>query len=264
MAIDLSGYHFSGIVMMMVLPKWLSPTPPKMKTTVLTVEDPRTEYEINLAASKEMELLTTALKGYFSAKTIEEMCQYVRLPERVRPMMATYYAKKPLVPNPIAGKLPALEPLPSPEGRNFWVAKCALKDGQIKNIVVETRSNGEVKVDWENATGYQIMGFDEFADQQPRELPLDFRVNIKYGSYYADEFSDEEIWRCFMLSAPNATSIIYGYIKRDNPLLGELEDLIRRNGGTSRLGILQLKFPREFQAKRAALIEKSSAPSGSI
>ncbi len=250
---------FSGVALTVALPKLLPKTLPS-KVTVLKVADTKTEQEKNLEASKQMERVTAALQGYFSAKTIEEMSLHVRLPNRVRPMMENYYAKQPLLSNPIVGETPDLEPLLSPAGRDFWLAKCKFKNGQNKDVVVEILRNGEAKVDWENATGYEIMGLDEFADQQPRELSLDFRVSLEYDSYYADEFSDEKLWRCFKLSSPKNTSIIYGYVKADSPLLAEIEGLIHRSADEPCLTILQLKFPMEFKAKRGVVIEKIVSP----
>jgi hypothetical protein len=253
------GIIISGVALMMTL-RWLQPPATPYKSPVMKITDTATEREKSLSASKQMDRVTAAIESYFAAKTVDEMAQYVRLPERVRSMMDQYYANRAYAPTPMADKIPVLEPLPSPEGKNFWVAKCTLKNGQMKNVIAEILPNGTAKVDWENAVSYQPMKLEDFASQKPKGEAFDFQVSIEYGSYYTDEFSDEKVWRCFQISPPNSPSILHGYIKSDSPLAREIDDLIRSNGGVSRRAILRLKFPENFKSERGVLIEKVVSP----
>jgi hypothetical protein len=254
----IAGTFILGIiVLVMTLGREKKETYPS-KSLATKTTTPEISRENVIEASQQIEKITSVLRAYFSATTVDELSQLVRQPTRVRPLMEKYYSTQPLVPNPLRKSPPMLEALPSPKGKDFWMGICRSIDGTTNRVILELSSNQEVKIDWENIVQYQPMDLEEFVTRHVANESLDFRVSIKLGEYYLGDFADETIWRCYQLSPLNGDSIYYGYVKVKSPLNDEIMTLIQ--GDQEPKLILKLSSPQAHQTKRAVIIEKVASP----
>jgi hypothetical protein len=217
------------------------------------------EQQDELNTSQLAEKIQATVKAFFAATTVEEMSRYIRHPERVRPLMEKYYAKHPLQLNPVKrqSELTILEML----GKGtFWNQTVEFGNGDESLVLLQQLDTGETKVDWETTVCDQPMPWDDFVNDRPMEKSPDFRVYLQSDHFYAYEFADSTLWQCFRLKAFNSPEELYGYVKKDDPLLKEISEVIDRYRGELPTPILRLRFPKDAKAKRCVLIEKMLSP----
>ncbi|NJM38123.1 MAG: hypothetical protein HC845_09855 [Akkermansiaceae bacterium] len=229
---------------------------PKSTQVQASTDRAANHFDANHAAAMQMDQMTAALRGYFSATNIDELIRHVRHPQRVRPLMEEYYKNRPLVANPMTNKPPNFDYVQNESLGNFWAGACELSDGKISSAYLEILSTGEPKVDWETMIHYQPMDWDEYSQKRPIGEPMDFRLYAENGYQYIDEFEDKTAWRCYRLTNKFSETVIYGYIKAGSPLEKELTQSIESRRSKKRSLILRLNVPIKIEAKQSVIIEK--------
>jgi hypothetical protein len=117
-----------------------------------------------------------------------------------------------------------------------------LPDLDYRFFAVES-IDGELKLDWETAVGWQAMTVEEFRKGRPTS-PQPFRVHVAPGDYYNGPYLDETQWLCCDLTYPGDDSFhLFGYVERGTPA----GDLLARhfNNGQGLSAILAIHYRRE-------------------
>lgn len=207
------------------------------------------------AARELVERIEVALNKYFTTLTVESLARQVRQPERVLPLMRTYYARQPLKANSIAS-VRTLQPVTLDNRANFWVAAVTLFDGRTSNLFIEIDPSGNPLIDWETQICHQPMPWDEFARNRPEGSSLGFRVYVEKDSFFSHEFSDAGGWLCFRLTTLGAEESMFGYVRADSEEARKLLDLVQNKGRGKASLILRLSIPERLQSRQGVVIEK--------
>lgn len=191
-----------------------------------------------------------AVKGYFAAQTVADKASFVRFSEQIRGRMEQYYAKVPLESikvRSVTDYSPLLQ-----EGKSFWRVKANFDGRPTQSILVEQRSESDVKIDWESLVDFQPMPWDEYAAQLP-EVSLVFRVQAVEDYRFLGEFADESRWVCYRLNAKNAETTLYGYLLRDS---SDAHLLASNLGKRAAQLMLRLQASSAISVKNTVVIDK--------
>lgn len=210
-------------------------------------------------ATRDIDSIDLTIRQFFASTSVDAMARLVRQPERVRPLMVEYYAKRELFPNRLL-RIKQLQPLTLDNRANFWVASLELSNHQACNLIVEILDSGETRVDWETFVCYQPMSWDAFARERPEGNSLDFRVYVEQDSLFSHEFKDDKLWNCFHLIALDSDEPLFGYAQADSMVSQQILELLKKNEGQKTSVILRVIIPAGLQSKRGVMIEKLMSP----
>lgn len=212
-----------------------------------------------LEAEATLATIEKVTKDYFESRSVEELLRYVRHSERVKPLMAAFYANSPLQPRRVT-EVFSLDPVTLANMANFWFVSCILDDGTETQILVEVFSENDAKVDWETHVTYQPLPWDEFATKREGGYTGDFRVLAEQDHYYSHEFTDSKNLVCLRLRGLDTYEVLYGYVERNNPAWGEMEKQLEKNSGRPSPMILRLHVPEGLNSPRGVVIRDMIAP----
>jgi hypothetical protein len=226
---------------------------------------------------EDMEGSLKVVQSFLAAPTTEAKLAFVRLPERVKPLMEKWYALRPTT-GLSSGNIEQVtlmdadgNPYQAPGIRKsrvgnsyfiFLVVRFGPDNAQryfsvehIPPVAPQTRST--YLLDWETSVGYQPMELTDFRAKQPRE-PQPFRVNFAPAQYWNYAFEDQDRWLSFRLSYPGEADFeIYGYVERTSEIATELQQQMYRDANC----ILQLRYPPEAISRDQVIIDKIVHPS---
>lgn len=218
------------------------------------------EVEEEAAAVDMIGNIEEAASGFYGANSIEELLEYVRQPERVRPLMEDYYAGR----SPESARvlrINSMEPLTIENRAKFWLVEAEVSPPVASPILVEVDSVGGAKVDWETLVVYQPMDWDDFALDRPVAVPMDFRVYAEPDHFYSHEFGDAELYVCYRLTTPGGDETLFGYVERGAELAERMRVLLAQNKGGAMPMILKLHVPENLQSRRGVVISELLNPS---
>lgn len=201
---------------------------------------------------------------YLAAETVEEMIPHVRHPERVAPLMRKWYEDHNREPLEFRG-LVVFEPL-NFGASTFWMAVAMVGSAEGRqeemSILLEQFADNSVRVDWETAVRHQPMPWDVFANDRPEGKAMNFRVNVEpdLAGFHSHEFSDDQLWRGFELTAPDSEALVIGYLKRNSELERKMYELYLDNGRRSMALILRLSIPEGTQSPLGVVIDGIVSP----
>ena len=199
--------------------------------------------------------IESSIRSMFGATTVEEMARWVRQPDRVLPLMQDYHQDHPV--NPLAIEaISALQPITLERRADFWTARVVFRDGSKRDLLIEISEDGKPLVDWETLVCYQPMPWDLFATSRPRGRSFDFRVVAEPDFLFSHEFSDQDRWACFRLTAPASDETLFGYARVDGIETQEILRSFREKGGRPVSLVLRLAIPDGLTSPRGVMIEK--------
>lgn len=201
-----------------------------------------------------------ATRGFYEADSIEELLEYVRQPERVRPLIEAYYEKGAPESTQVA-RIDNMEPLTIENRANFWMVEAELSPERPGPVLVEVDSRGEAKVDWETFVVYQPMDWNEFAVGRPGGVTMDFRVYAEPDYFYSHEFADAEVYDCYRLTTRGGEETLFGYVERGGELAEKMRVLLAQNQGGTTPMILKLHLPENLESRRGVVITELVNPS---
>jgi hypothetical protein len=212
-----------------------------------------------ISAELQIDTLEVAVRNFFDSRSIEEMLEYVRHPERVRPLMEKHYAGK--MPKAVrVESIIALDPLTIDKRASFWMISCRLAGGEKTQLLAEAVSDKEAKIDWETYVCYQPMAWDEFADSRPKGFTEDFRVYVERDNFYSHEFADYEKFDSYRLTALNGESVLFGYVPRGSELSRRILELFDQKPAWQAPMILKLHIPEDLASPRGVIIQDLVSP----
>ncbi|MFM2197812.1 MAG: hypothetical protein RLZZ505_1244 [Verrucomicrobiota bacterium] len=203
--------------------------------------------------------LERAVRGFFDARSTEEMLLHVRQADRVRPLLENYYADS--VPEAVrVVNIMGMDPLTIERHASFWMVVCELENGVESQLLVEAISEKEAKVDWETFVCYQPMAWDEFASKRPGGYTGDFRVYVEKDFYHSHEFSDSASFESYRMTVLKGDSVLFGYVPRDGELAQRMSELIDGSDGGAVPLILRLHVPQGVQSPNGVVIREIVNP----
>jgi hypothetical protein len=213
----------------------------------------------DLEAGQLIDRIEAVTRSYFETTDPETLASYVRLPERITPLMTRHYGGKPISENPVL-RTALLQPLTLDNRANFWMHSVELKNHEQRNLIIEILDSGEPKIDWETLVCHQPMKWDDFARQRPTGVSLDFRVYLEKDHFFSHEFADADRWNCFRLTALDSEETLFGYAKTTDPVTADLLALLQQSGGQRVAVIVRVNVPEGLQSRRGIVIEKLMCP----
>ena len=217
------------------------------------------EKQEEIDAETQVSTIERAVRNFFDSRSVEEMLRYVRHPERVRPLMESYYAESSLKPLRFESFL-SLEPLTIDHSASYWAVFCELEGAVQSQLMLESASVNEAKVDWETFVCYQPMDWDEFAKSRPEGYTGDFRVYVEKDELHSHEFSDSSTFDCYRLTALNGDEVLFGYVPRGLGLGLRLDKLTAGNENQEVPMLLRLHVPKDIKSPRGVVIREIVSP----
>ncbi|MGI9242136.1 MAG: hypothetical protein ACR2RV_15160 [Verrucomicrobiales bacterium] len=220
----------------------------------LAQEEPQSKF----LTSAEEAAAAAIVDGFLAAKTVEDRLPFVRQPERVEPLMRTWYARDGVVTDWPDGTV-LLRDKQVDDGR--YMIRLAIEFVGIgTRIFIVEETPDSFKLDWETAVGYQAQPFAEFKAERPIK-PVEFRVKMKPTDYYNYTFSSRDRYRAVELSYPGQSEFkLTGYIDLSHDWAAPL--IQRLDSGEAPSVIVKLRYPSgepedESQVEVVELVAKS-------
>jgi hypothetical protein len=205
------------------------------------------------AAEVHFNKMEKVMTEFLSAESLEEMIKWVRHPERVAPLMESYYARNPI--EPLVFRATKKYHSISLENKPFIALEVRVEEKEKGiPILIEDRPDGML-VDWESFVCYLPMSPEDLAKSRPTEL-MGLRVYAQRDNFYTYEFSDESEFDCFRLNFRGSETTLYGFVKKGTTLEREFLKAFPLEGDESqKAAIIKARFLEESKATRSMLIE---------
>jgi len=189
-----------------------------------------------LAARNDSAILTKAeeeacvsiINGFYAAESLEEKLAFVRIPERVKPMIERVRAENPDADKNLrVSEIVLSQKLVDKERRFITIAATVEgSDAEYRLFALE-QLDDTIRMDWEVSSGYQTVPIREFIENRISE-PTAFRAKVALSDYYSGHFEDRERYQSVALTYPGREEFkLAGFIDRRNlwadALLARLE-----------------------------------------
>jgi len=209
------------------------------------------ELLLEVGATELHSRATTALKNFLDAENAKSRLQFCREPERVQPLMNSYYSKH--NDGPISyRKFSMVGDNETGLLQGFYLLKISFNDFSIRPVII-SYENRKMLIDWESFIGYSEMSLDEFVDNKLKE-PTMFRLHAKIDDYFNFQFNDKD-HRCLYLRNPKDTEAVYGYINRGSSADDHLSEIIE-SGKSINFIIVNLQYPDQLGGKNQVIINE--------
>ncbi len=204
--------------------------------------------------------METAVKGFINARTDEELIKFVRSPERVGPLMKEFYKNNPRIDNSYNSIKTFSTFVLSKKSCELVVVNT--NNGDIK-LLLEKLADGRFVVDWETATRYQPIRWEEFLEKRPSGS-LNMRVVISPDSFFVGDYTDAEKYAVFKISQSVTEEHVFGYVERNSQLYKDIME--RYRDPSTRLGdfqemMLKLRWTNTNNKFKQVIIEDKVANS---
>lgn len=190
--------------------------------------------------------LVPVYRKFLSAKTMEDMAEFVLHPEITLPRMKEFYAEGF---SSVPFKSIVWSPFNHRDGD--WIT-IAIEDSDFEQRAISAKNEDGWKIDWESWVGWSEMTWKELREKRPQTAKR-FRVKVGDVVYYNFSFMEESKWNSYLLQSPDGQSSVYGYVPRG----GELDAMLQQNDvDILRHFLLKLKFPDGAPSDNQVVIEE--------
>ncbi|MBK1834189.1 hypothetical protein [Roseibacillus ishigakijimensis] len=167
--------------------------------------------------SKDIEEAKEAALAFLKVEEIAHLRPLIRDPERVMPLIESYYQDQAYQAYPTA----KIEDTGQAQAaKHFASFSIILPDYHTRPIAVEATENGYL-VDWESWVGHGERPWKEFMAEKVT-APTRMRVTIQRSTYYNYDFQDERRWRCYELMRTVDEPVLFAYLPAESELRREL------------------------------------------
>jgi hypothetical protein len=181
-----------------------------------------------------------------AAPTWQELLNYVRAPQAVKPLMRDYYARHGAFrPEKVTGLLSA-QAGTTEDGRELAYVSLQMQDFREQRVILEKGQGGAYRLDWESLVGYQPVTWEDFLKKKPR-MESEFRVGVQLlerapSSVPSLPGVEEPLDNYFIfgLKAGTFGDLTVAYMRNTTP--GAAELYARLQSGERFDAILKLKF----------------------
>lgn len=151
------------------------------------------------------------LDRYFACKTWKERVPLVRDPERVKPLMESYYK---------SDELPQMEHTRLTRQTRYRQLIIPVRLGsagtpQETKLYWFVKAGNEWRIDWEASAGFNPLSWAAFRSDRRTE-PARFRCVVSLDDYYNYDFTDQSKWMSMRLGGPGTPGLLYGFVQRDS------------------------------------------------
>ena len=167
-------------------------------------------------------------RNYYECQTWQERATMVRNPDRVKPLMKSYYSKHPLEQidlNTLTsfGLLKNLD-------QEFGYAEFSRNDDPMPaKSVFSIENDGRFLMDWEATLPYSEASLAELtAAEFTEEVTL--RVRLVRADYYNYGYSDSEKYASFAIRQKGGDEVGYAYMRRDHSHYQALQAFLVKKG----------------------------------
>jgi len=153
------------------------------------------------------------LRGFFEAADIDQRLAFSRDPQRVRPLMESYYRSHPqltLTWKTLGWILPVQE-----EGYRLGYAQAVFANAEPVSLIIEEMEGGAFRVDWESSVRYGELEWEEFIKNQP-SAPTLFRVIASKPQNIPPEAAPMGS-ELLEIKHPDDNDVVYAYFDRKDP-----------------------------------------------
>lgn len=213
------------------------------------------ENKEEIDAETQVSTIENAARNFLGSRSVEEMLRYVRHPERLRPLIEAFYAESPLKPMRIKNLL-SLEPLTIDNSAEYWMVSCEFEGNVRSQLLLESISIDEARVDWETFVCHQPMAWNEFVKNKPDGYTGDFRVYVQKDHHYSHEFSDSTAFDCYRLTALNGDEVLFGYVPRGRGLGLRMDEMTAGKEDQTLPMLLRLHIPRDLTSPQGVVIKE--------
>lgn len=175
-------------------------------------------------------------KKFLAAQNVSELLEHIRDAKTLQSRVTDYYEKHPLT-SPSPYQIDPTTAVLLANGSAFQVI--ANSDNLPPRAIVLIAENGNFLVDWESWVGWSEMDFEEIKQKKPL-TPVEVRVIVTEESYYNFDFptEKEKDWQSYRLEF-SENRYLYGYVRRDHPVVQELRPVASESNGTM---ILKIRY----------------------
>lgn len=166
--------------------------------------------------------IETALRAFFKAATVEDKLAFARSPERVRPLVHSYYSQRPFQARTLTG-LGTCQSVAEKGYRLGYIQALFAKETPL-SVIVEEQTDGQFRVDWESLVRYGEMEWETFLREKPTR-PILLRV---IASLPADGGEGDGEW--LEVRSPGQEPALKARFDRQNPALKPLIDQLQLGG----------------------------------
>jgi hypothetical protein len=204
---------------------------------VLTIQ---TQTKALEAKKKQIYDIKSALanaENFLSAQEIPAMLEWIRGGAKMKDRVTQFYQNQPFRPDPTY-KIDRSSAVLLANGKAFQVI---LRNAEkVSRAMVLIKENEKFLVDWESWVGWSEMSYAEIKKQKPLK-PTEVRVIVSLESYYNFDFpsSAESDWQSYRLDFPGEEKFLYGYVRRDDPLINQLRPIASDSNGAM---ILRIRY----------------------
>ncbi|MGK0184680.1 MAG: hypothetical protein ACI9R3_000454 [Verrucomicrobiales bacterium] len=145
---------------------------------------------------------------FLRANTLPKKLALIRDPNAMADHIIQYYNGSPNRPERYSSITPITDTYPTQGVKKFYVTS----DGDQRILAIVDTSEGP-KVDWPTYSRMSDVDWETFRkgdDSRPKK----FRVQITELDYYAGEFADPKLYKCFQISSPELYRDLFGYAER--------------------------------------------------
>jgi len=230
------------------------------------VVEEKKELEVDYAKEKKavrhtLDQMKECVRGYLTAKSVEEKLLYVRHSSRVKPLMESYYKNHSMEQKDFRH----FERIHSMDldGLSFVYGKVGLLSGENHELLLEQLEDGIFRVDWESDVCYLPVEWDDYLETSPTKL-LEMRVYIKPDHFYAYEFRDEARFDSYKLTTRDSDDHLFAFVEKKSEVAADIKRFIKRSEGdeadSTKPLILQIRFPEDSHSKKCVWIDRLIAP----
>ncbi len=193
----------------------------------------------NIEAKREA--ISATLAKFFEASTIDEKATMVRDPDRVKPLMVSYYARAPMPQYRWrgVGKMVRVEE----PGYRFGFVQALFEDSTPASMVIEETSDGRFLVDWEGLVRYGELSWPDFMRMKPIEPTLLRVIASKAEGTPSVAALAPPSSQWLELRHPAETGTVLGYFDRSDPKYARLVEQLELGNWKDVPLTLRLCFP---------------------
>jgi hypothetical protein len=185
--------------------------------------------------------ISLVLEKFFTTSSIDEKAQWIRDPQRVKPLMVSYYARSPLPQYHWrgVGKLVRVDE----PGYRFGFVQALFEDSTPASLVVEETADGRFLIDWEGLVRYGELSWADFLHMKPVEPKL-LRViasKVEGTPLVAALAPQSSQW--LELRHPGESGTVLGYFDRSDPKYAKLVQQLEQGQWKDVPVTLRLCFP---------------------
>lgn len=216
-----------------------SPTPSGEEDRPETAAEAPSEEEVEnrLRLSTAMAVATGALQS----PSWQELLNYVRNPDEMKPRMRAYYSRNLYRPLGIES-ISSASRVEDPQGHDLIQVTVVVDGFDERTVYIEETAEDGFRVDWETMAQYSEMEWAEFRRQRPSD-PVEFRLIISDRRAHDLRLFNKEAWQPYMVRPWDAADqSMPAYMAKDNPQAADLFALIQGRTEQGQAVIATLRY----------------------